>query len=75
MTTLIIGHRGFVGSNLASLFPDASGAGRAEISQLSRRDCLRYLLRGPTSQKVVGQSKPLRKTDKRFKTCLLPVAV
>ena len=35
MSTLIIGHRGFVGSNLCRQYPDAMGAGRAEIGALA----------------------------------------
>ena len=35
MTNLIIGHRGFVGSNLMQQFPDAKGAGRQEIDALA----------------------------------------
>jgi dTDP-4-dehydrorhamnose reductase len=35
VNTLIIGHRGFVGSNLSRQFPHAVGAGRAEIDSLA----------------------------------------
>lgn len=35
MKTLIIGHRGFVGSNLCRHFPNATGAGRQEIGELA----------------------------------------
>jgi nucleoside-diphosphate-sugar epimerase len=34
VNNLIIGHRGFVGSNLAHLLPGATGVGRAEIGSL-----------------------------------------
>lgn len=34
MKTLIIGHRGFVGSNLSRQFPGATGASRQEIGEL-----------------------------------------
>lgn len=35
MSRLIIGHRGFVGSNLSRIIPDTLGAGRAEIASLA----------------------------------------
>lgn len=58
MKTLIIGHRGFVGSNLASLFPDASGAGRAEISQLSGVSVSNIYCAAPQAKKWWANQNP-----------------
>jgi nucleoside-diphosphate-sugar epimerase len=58
MSTLIIGHRGFVGSNLSRQFPGAAGAGRAEISALAEHTFRDIYCAAPQAKKWWANQNP-----------------
>lgn len=58
MNTLIIGHRGFVGSNLNRQFPGASGAGRKEIMELAGHTFGNIYCAAPQAKKWWANQNP-----------------
>lgn len=58
MTNLIIGHRGFVGSNLSRLMPYCLGAGRAEISALAGTEFTNIYCAAPQAKKWWANQNP-----------------
>lgn len=58
MSTLIIGHRGFVGSNLYRQFPDAMGAGRAEVEAFNHHIFGDIYCAAPQAKKWFANQNP-----------------
>lgn len=58
MTNLIIGHRGFVGSNLSRLFTDAAGVGRQQIKALAGCSFGDIYCAAPQAQKWWANQNP-----------------
>ena len=58
MNNLVIGHRGFVGSNLSRLFPDASGVGRQEIGALAGESFSDIYCAAPQAKKWWANQNP-----------------
>jgi len=68
VNTLIIGHRGFVGSNLSRNFPRAVGAGRAEIGSLADQTFDDIYCAAPQARKWWANQNP---EDDRFEVAML----
>ena len=58
MKSLIIGHRGFVGSNLRRHFPGATGAGRKEIGELAGQSFEDIYCAAPQAKKWWANQNP-----------------
>jgi nucleoside-diphosphate-sugar epimerase len=58
MSTLIIGHRGFVGSNLSRQFPQANGVGRQEIGALAGQTFSDIYCAAPQAKKWWANQNP-----------------
>jgi dTDP-4-dehydrorhamnose reductase len=58
VNNLVIGHRGFVGSNLSRLFPDASGVGRQEIGALAGESFSDIYCAAPQAKKWWANQNP-----------------
>lgn len=58
MNKLVIGHRGFVGSNLSRLFPDAVGVGRQEIGALAGESFSDIYCAAPQAKKWWANQNP-----------------
>lgn len=58
MDNLVIGHRGFVGSNLSRLFPDAAGVGRQEIGALAGESYSDIYCAAPQAKKWWANQNP-----------------
>lgn len=58
MNTLIIGHRGFVGSNLSRHLPSANGAGRKEIGTLAGQTFDNIYCAAPQAKKWWANRNP-----------------
>ena len=72
MKTLIIGHRGFVGSNLCRQIPEAVGAGRAEIGALVDQAFNDIYCAAPQAKKWWANQNPEQdraEVDALAKTC------
>lgn len=72
MKTLIIGHRGFVGSNLSRKFPGAYGAGRQEIGELAGQPFGDIYCAAPQAKKWWANQNPEQdrlEVDTLIKAC------
>jgi nucleoside-diphosphate-sugar epimerase len=72
MNTLIIGHRGFVGSNLTRQFPEAVGAGRKEIEGLAGSTFTDIYCAAPQAKKWWANQNPAddkQEVDNLLKAC------
>jgi nucleoside-diphosphate-sugar epimerase len=58
MNSLIIGHRGFVGSNLSRHIPDATGVGRTEIGSLTGSTFRNIFCAAPQAKKWWANQNP-----------------
>jgi nucleoside-diphosphate-sugar epimerase len=58
MKDLLLGHRGFVGSNIAHHFPEAIGAGRKEIQALQSERFLHVYCAAPQAKKWWANQNP-----------------
>jgi nucleoside-diphosphate-sugar epimerase len=58
MNTLIIGHRGFVGGNLANLLPGATGVGRADIGSIAGNSFADIYCAAPQAKKWWANQNP-----------------
>jgi nucleoside-diphosphate-sugar epimerase len=58
MNTLIIGRRGFVGSNLANLLPGATGVGRADIGAIAGDTFAEIYCAAPQAKKWWANQNP-----------------
>ncbi|MFN5118414.1 MAG: hypothetical protein ACK5FE_04400 [Cyanobacteriota bacterium] len=60
---LIIGHRGFVGSNLSIQIPQALGAGKAEIESMAGKQFSNIYCAAPQAQKWWANQNPMEDLD------------